>query len=332
MKYNIFGLLLEVNVQNDIVRSFFESKFSSFGVGSATNSEVLKVFSVSEKNDLKIFQIPDEEERFDISESISEEITSDGRCHGYSFKRICNSYIAWDDSNCLFYIADDETYILTAVCGYLLKRVVNTLSVIGIICLHGAGVTINRSANNGLLIFGQSGSGKSSVSIKLVEKYGERIICDDLLMIKRMPVGVVGLRNCQFVNIEKKNLKENYFGICHCAVNSVDPFNTKVKLDLGEFSKDAFVSEIIPKTILFSSLERSEKCVIAPLKSTEAFKRIVKEIQFYITPEYVPVVYDLIKQCAIYEIVPSRDVEATIHEIYKVLSEKNAVNFELKDN
>lgn len=332
MKYNIYGLLLDVNAGNDTVRDFFESKFSSFGYDPETSLGFVRTVSVSEKKDPGFFQILDNERSVCISADASGDMMAGGHGHGYFFKKICNSYVAWNDSDCFYYLADGESHILTVVCGYLLKQVVNALSDIGIICLHGAGVTINHSVDNGLLIFGQSGSGKSSVSIKLVEKYGERIICDDVLMVKKTPAGVLGLSNRQFVNIEKENLDENYSGICHCTVKSVDPFNTKVKIDLGEFSQDAFASVITPRTILFSSLERADKCTIVPLKSTAAFKRIVKEVQFYITPEYVPVIYDLIKQCAVYKIIPSKDVEATICEIYRVLLEKNSLNFELKGN
>ena len=333
MKYNIYGLLLDVNSENDTVRDFFESKFSSFGYNTESSSECLRTISVSEKNEPGFFQSLDDDKNSEfLSEAASKDMIVGGYRYGYSFKKICNSYVAWNNSDCFFYLADGESHILTIVCVYLLKQVVNALSDIGIICLHGAGVTINRSADNGLLIFGQSGSGKSSISIKLVERYGERIICDDVLMITKRPAGVLGLSNHQHVNIEKENLEENYSGICHCAVKSVDPFNTKVKIDLGKFSQDAFASVITPKNILFSSLRRADKCTIVPLKSTEALKKIVKEVQFYITSEYVPVIYDLIKQCAVYEIIPSRDVDATICEIYRVLSEKDPINSEMKGN
>ena len=323
MKYNIYSVLLDVNVKNDIVRDFFASKFSSFAYNLETSSTITRNISVSEKSKLEFFQIFDNIKKTEcVSKDTSTDVITNIQSHGYFFKKIYNSYVAWNDCNCFFYLADGESHILTIVCGYLLKQVVNALSDSGIVCLHGAGVTINHSASNGLLIFGQSGSGKSSISIKLVEKYGESIICDDVLMIKKTPDAVIGLNNRQFVNIERENLESNYSAICHCAVNSIDPFNTKVKLDLSEFSQDAFISAITPKAIMFSSLKRADKCTIVPLKPTTALKRIVKEVQFYITPKYVPVICDLIKQCAVYEITPSRDVEITICEMYRVLSEK----------
>ena len=98
------------------------------------------------------------------------------------------------------------------------------------------------------------------------------------------------------------------------------------------FSQDAFASVIMPRAIVFLTLERSDACTIVPLKSTAALKRIVKEMQFYITPKYVPIIYDLIKQCTVYEINPSKDIEMTINEIYRVLSEKNYVSAKPKDN
>lgn len=320
MRYNIYGLLLDVNVQNTVIRDFFESKFSSFKVERKECVKIIKNLSISERKDVRDFQSLDEleEKGPHTFEGISNSIFLHGQC--YYFKHVYDNFIFWNTDSCFFYLGNTETYILTVVCGYLLKQVVGALSDLGIICLHGAGVTVNHDLDNGLLIFGQSGSGKSSISIKLVEEYKERLICDDVLMLKRVSGHVSGLSNQQFVNIEKGNLAENYTQMRDYIVESVDPFNTKVKIDLNKYSKNAFAPFIVPKTILFSSLERGSQCTIRSLKPIVALQRIVKEVQFYINSQYVPVIYDLIEQCNIYEIIPSVNLEITVQEIYRVLS------------
>lgn len=128
MKYNIYGLLLDVNAENDTVRDFFESKFSSFGYDLKPCAEIVKTVSVSEQKDLEFFRTLDNGEKtVCASENALAYMIADGR--DYSVKKICNSYVAWNGSNCRFYLADGESHILTVVCGYLLKQVVNALCV-----------------------------------------------------------------------------------------------------------------------------------------------------------------------------------------------------------
>lgn len=315
MIYNIHGFYIEIMVKNKNLSDFFYSRFKGFACDVSTNDICsYKMLEICDESLLQ-YCIDD---FLDCGED--EYIKKDLYLNNtkFSVEKIYNSVIANNNNQCIFSIGLDDFRYLRAFATKLMFKIFERLSYEGIFCLHGAGVTINKDTNNGVFVFGPSGSGKSSIVMKLIEKYNEQIICDDIILIQKTNGNrVIGLSNPQNINMEKKNLKKNYKSFENCIVENLDPYNTKIKIDINNYSNNLFAKYICPNTIFISSSQRKKECEIIEMNPMDAYKYLINSTAYYINKEFIPIIYDLVNQCKIFKIIPALEIEKTVNAIYK---------------
>jgi hypothetical protein len=179
--------------------------------------------------------------------------------------------------------------------------------------LHAAGVVEPRT-NTGLVVVGNSNSGKSSLTVRLANA-GWRYLSDDMLVLGEEASGKVeawalrrvfsvsseSLANCRLSELE---------AALGAPVNS-DP--SKRRLDPAVAFPEAFVGSCLPRVLLFPTLTGESESRTERITSGEAMARLIRQCPWASydagsAREHLHVLGLLAKQSTSYSLHAGRDL------------------------
>ncbi|HYP00715.1 MAG TPA: hypothetical protein VER76_11035 [Pyrinomonadaceae bacterium] len=147
----------------------------------------------------------------------------------------------------------------------------------GLYLLHAAGV-VEPETNTGLVVVGNSNSGKSSLTIRLASA-GWRYLSDDMLVLGEEDSGKVeawALRRVFSVSSESlANCRLSELGAALGAPVNSDP--SKRKLDPAIAFPGGFVERCLPRVLLFPNLTGERASRTEKLTSGEAMARLIRQ-------------------------------------------------------
>jgi hypothetical protein len=163
--------------------------------------------------------------------------------------------------------------------------IVNTLSYVvqaalrrgGLYVLHAAGV-VEPESGAGLVVVGNSNSGKSSLTIRLASA-GWRYLSDDMLVLSGETVGAVeawALR--RIFSVSAKSLANCHLSGLEAALGA--PANSdpnKRKLEPRVTFPGSFVESCRPRVLLFPALTGEAASRVEKISSGEAMARLIRQ-------------------------------------------------------
>jgi len=246
---------------------------------------------------------------------VNESFFNDKSCEIYG-----NSKIKLDmEQRCLwFYYSerDEKLYIELIILQYILYILVEN----EIYYLHGACVTSLGCNKQGILLLGQSGSGKSSLALKMIEN-GERIASDDFLLFKKNQDGYYVYMNKTTPHIHHSNLIENFEKyVTHSQETS---YKTKVLIE--DIYTKVYEKNILPQYLFILHNENQKESSISRSDDYDVMRYILKNmciLQHYSYRKYFDFAINIAKQCFAYSFQLNKDIENNVDIIYSVIKNR----------
>jgi len=180
---------------------------------------------------------------------------------------------------------------------------------IGIYCLHAAGVVSRKEL--GLLIIGESGGGKSTLAIGLIQQ-GWGYLSDDAVLLRLQPEGVEALAFRKHFYIDASTAKD-YANLPLGEEVSDTAGRRKRRVRLDEAYPEQYVSECLPRLLLFSQIVPHTQSALLPLDRLSALKNLLAQSgpQLFDTgtmAQHLEVLKRLVQQTVPYELRAGRDL------------------------
>ncbi|MDR4497680.1 MAG: hypothetical protein MRK02_07165 [Candidatus Scalindua sp.] len=198
---------------------------------------------------------------------------------------------------------------------------IHLLSPRGFYELHGAALLRDGL---GVLLLGDSGSGKSTATLSLVNQ-GWHYISDDALLLKCLEnrVEVFSFRNKFYLAPE---LVHHYPEILPYLEESKSGADTKRFLDVESMYPNQFCSQGIPKILLFTSIVPEPESRLVPVDPTSALVKLTKQSASILfnrqtAKNHLEVLKQLVYQAESFQLLAGRDLHEEPGKITEVLSE-----------
>lgn len=189
-----------------------------------------------------------------------------------------------------------------------------------IYCMHCGVIVLGDDCNHGIAIIGHSGSGKTSLTIKLTEK-GARLTNDDLAYFTVTDGKMRVVKNTQYIGLDEYNLKNNFSYLMPYVAR--ESFLDKSRIDLYSYNPLLYVDDVVIDTFCFISDKRKSCPDIHVFNVMEACKKILEiSNQFNrgrCTPAYINSVLDICSSSHLYEVVLTPSVSESSTYLHKVL-------------
>ena len=195
--------------------------------------------------------------------------------------------------------------------------------------LHAAGLMRDGV---GYLFIGESGSGKSSVSLSLVRQ-GWYYLSDDVLLLRTSMDGVEAMSFRKKFYLDPI-LSHHYPEITHHFEATSYGENTKQLLDLEFVYPDRFCPNCFPKVLIFTSIVPRSESMLVPIDQISALIKLMKQSAtlFFnrkVIKEHAEVLKRLLYQTENYQLFLGTDVWEKPEKISEVLEyrEKHPSHF-----
>ena len=241
--------------------------------------------------------------------------------------------LIFTDGNCVFTVSSPEkkgrlhpgkestTYLRRfALKQVIISGLMGLLRGSGLYPLHACGVTRGRHK---LLILGNSGSGKSTVTLSLILS-GWNFLSDDLLLLQEKKQGTLALCAETYLTFNP-----DLFERAGYAVNGTGlftPLAGKEKIiDLGCAYPRQSIGSFYPNNIVFLDITKNKKSRITPITGRLAlFKLINQSVTIMLGDSFAQKNLDalnrLTKQSACFQLSLGRDLSLNPLEIKNLLS------------
>ena len=182
----------------------------------------------------------------------------------------------------------------------------------GLYVLHAAGV-IEPETNKGLVVVGNSNSGKSSLTIRLASA-GWRYLSDDMLVLAEADGEVEAWALRRVFSISAESLANCRSGELEAALGApVNSDPSKRKLEPSIAFPEGFVGSCFPRVLLFPVLTGKSASRTEKLTSGEAMARLIRQCPWasydaVTAREYLRVLALLSQQSASYVLHAGRDL------------------------
>ncbi|HEX8458033.1 MAG TPA: hypothetical protein VF656_12105 [Pyrinomonadaceae bacterium] len=162
--------------------------------------------------------------------------------------------------------------------------VVNTLSYAvqaalrrgGLYLLHAAGV-VEPETNAGLIVVGNSNSGKSSLTIRLAAA-GWRYLSDDMLVLDEADGVVVAWALRRVFSVSSESLAGSGLTDVDAALGApVNSDPSKRRLEPRQVFPDSFVESCRPRVLLFPTLTGEQASRVEKLSAGEAMTQLIRQ-------------------------------------------------------
>ena len=312
-KLNILDYMFEIQVDNQYVKSYLLYRFGQFEVrGSVEGHGVMfKIEQVQtfEKSELVVLSkrvVETDDYTYENKNKIIRVL---------NFKNI----VIYDGSNktIRFHIEDkiDKIYFLIALDIYFF--IIYFLYSRSIIGLHGGCITLNGVMEDGVIFCGKSGSGKSTIILKMLERQ-EKFTNDDNLMLKIEGGNLIAYKNPQLVGLQIENLNERFKYLKNYVKSNIK-YVEKCRVDYWAYNSGAYADKIYVKKIVWIDSRRLQDAEIFDMGFTALFSELIDSIVPFRNFEInfiLDQIIHAIQLCKIYQLVPSQDIESTLKCIY----------------
>ena len=306
-QYCIYNFYIETLLTNKYVHEYFYYRF----LGFRTKMDSIN----SDLNIKQISNIVSWSYSIDKNDIMCDDYVKDSNDNYINILDYKNYLIYDKKQRTIFvYIEDDNRFMEKVISIRLVSLAISLLMQKNIFCLHGACVEVQK---NGILMMGNSGSGKTSLLLKCIEK-NARITNDDATFIKIKDGKFISLKNTQYFGLTQNGIGTDFPYMSDC-VEFVDD-NSKYRIDVGRVYEDIFADYITIHTIIWISSERAKIADIHKIGYPDIIGRILKNGTVHnkvLFQEYVQNVVDLVLHCDNYELVPCNGLEET----FKCLSQ-----------
>lgn len=196
----------------------------------------------------------------------------------------------------------------------------------GLYYIHSSGVEKNRTS---ILIPGNSGVGKTTISLALVRK-GFSYLSDDALLLQKAKKEVIAYPIPGDFHIDpaiSENFKE-LTGVKHAVKYGK---GTKRSFDPAIFYPDSFILKSKPNVILFPQIVREHESRLMPLSSAQCLAKLIPNsllvmIDKKIAREHLDALTTLSKQCCAFQLLSGKDLilkpDKVIEKILHKIEEK----------
>lgn len=205
-----------------------------------------------------------------------------------------------------------HAFILTAIVMLLHSR--------KLFYLHAAAL---ENAGNGYLFVGQSGSGKSTNTMHLVES-GWNYLSDDIVLLQQKENKEISVHsfpgdfkfNDNFINQPSKDyLKEHIYDV---------PFNEKKHIDIQKIYPNQFVQYSTPNTVIFPQIVDEPTTRLVPTTHINALTNLLQQSPYIFLPHrfkqlHLDVLKDLIKQSDCYLLLSGKDLLNNPGKLSKII-------------
>lgn len=187
--------------------------------------------------------------------------------------------------------------------------------------LHAAGLMRNET---GYLFIGESGSGKSSISLSLVRQ-GWRYLSDDALLIRSSVDDVEALSFRKRFYVDPV-LIHHYPEITPHLLKPSNDGDTKQFLDLEPVYPDRFCPNCLPGVLIFTSIAPCSESKLVPIDQTSALVKLMKQSAtlFFnraLIREHTEVLKRLLYHTASYQLLAGIDLWKNPAKISEVLGQ-----------
>lgn len=187
--------------------------------------------------------------------------------------------------------------------------------------LHAAGLMRDET---GYLFIGESGSGKSSLSLSLVRQ-GWHYLSDDVLLLRPSMDGVevLSFRKRFYVDTV---LIHHYPEITPHLLEPSNDGDTKQLLDVESVYPDQFSPNCLPKVLIFTSIVPHSESKLVPIDRTSALVKLMKQSAtlFFnraLIREHTEVLKKLLYQTVSYQLLAGIDLWKNPAKISEVLGQ-----------
>lgn len=308
----LMGEIVEIHIKNLFIKNYLYDKLGYVDF----ESKLKNTITINEDIicDLKTLKLHSEEYCFVNKEK-------------YIFVRFRNSYLYCDKkkNSVNFFVKENERECVEIEFGQRLFYIVAMLlSQNKIIALHGGAFQLKEYKNKGILVVGDSGSGKTSIVLNAV-KYGGYYSCEENMYIYMGEYPYRVLLNKQEISLCRVDLNKTDTDLIPFVTENPYVNKGKVRIDVKQFLKDNYKCEIIPSIIVILNQKKEETARFRKLNRVEALKKLIHLHNIYEEYEmqfFVILLLDLIQKTEQYELYPSIDINIT-HETIKKIIEAN---------
>ena len=182
---------------------------------------------------------------------------------------------------------------------------------LGLYGLHAAGIVTH--ADRGILLVGGSGSGKSTVTIGLVQQ-GWGYLSDDALLLRQQPEGVEALAFRQPFSIDA-DVATAYTGLPLGEAGEQLSGKRKCRVDIQAVYAGQYRSRCRPDVLLFPRIVAAAQSTVCPLDPLKALGYLLAHsgphlFNRHTMAPHLETLKDLVQQTALYELHAGRDLYA----------------------
>ena len=297
MFLNFIDIGVELRIENPDIRKFFEYKY----VNQISHCKFETCIQIIELHDSKLYS---------ITQSSLENITSNN---------FMGTDIAYNDKKIIFFSNDVRTGVIQQVSLYLSFIMQIVLSYHNIYLLHGACIVDN---NQGIIIIGNSGAGKSSILLREITEYNKKMITDDILILTIINAQIIAVKNIHSIGINEEDLNRYYPYLKPFRdISQKDNYQIKSRINYEKYDNSVYVDKIGVKKIIFLC-ERQAKPTIKKIDASKAFKYLVNSHRHYFKGviDFFDIFTHLVHTCDCYQLNICIDIEETINILNSVLN------------
>jgi len=222
------------------------------------------------------------------------------------------------------FITDDILNTPLEFFSFVSEPLVEMLKYSGLYSLHGAAL---RGRDMSVLVTGESGSGKTSTSLSLVEN-GFKYVSDDTLFIQKTneSVNVYPLYKSFNINQDIARRFPQLFNHKKTPV----PKGIKIPIDISKIIPDSHLSCLKPEVIIFPRIISSTQSSIRPIGSMEAYRRLLSQIILAldknVAKKQLHVLELLVKQTRGFEMLSAKDLYENPGSILNMIDQLDDVH------
>ena len=205
--------------------------------------------------------------------------------------------------------------------NFFLIGLIHLLSVRGVYDLHGAGLL---KEGIGYLLLGESGSGKSSITLSLVHQ-GWHYQSDDALLLRQSEDRIESLAFRKQFYLDAVAVR-HYPEIARHVRESGNGEHAKHFLDMHIFYPDQFCTSCMPKVLVFSSIVPQPGSRLVPIDKTSSLIKLMKQSEsIYFNRRtvemHVQTLKQLVYQADSFQLFAGRDLYDQPEKITDIFSE-----------
>jgi len=187
--------------------------------------------------------------------------------------------------------------------------------------LHAAGLA---KEGKGLLIVGPSGSGKSSLTLSLVQA-GWNYLTDDMLIIRHTRSGVEAFPLRRYFKVDK-SIVAKYPELSRPLNKPLEFHGDEAYIYIDEVYGNQLSQRCIPRVIIFPKITHKEKSFIEPIKQSDAFINLFQTNCYgmffdkHIARRRIDVIKELIYQADCYQMSVGLDLYENPEKVNELLT------------